>query len=277
MLAGKIKETVKSGGISIGSWMSMAHVSIAEILASAGYDWVVIETEHTAIDVSEVLRLIMAIEGRGAIPLVRLAWNDPIQAKAVMDSGAGGVLVPMVNSKAEAELAVRGMKYPPLGVRGVGLARAQGYGLSFDAYLQAANRDSLLMVQIEHIDAVGHIEEILSVPGIDGTFIGPYDLSCSLAVPGQLQHPSVEAAKRRVVEATAAHGLIPGIHLVHPATAAAEVDQCIGEGYRFIALGTDILFLGESCRDLHTLARRRLENRGRIGADAVRSRDGDPR
>ena len=259
MLAAKIKQTFKEGKVSIGSWMSMAHVSIAEILASAGYDWVVIETEHTAIDVSEVLRLIIAIEGRGAIPLVRLAWNDPIQAKAVMDSGAAGLLVPMVNSKADVELAVKGVKYPPLGFRGAGLARAQGYGVTFDEYVSAANHDSLLFVQIEHIDAVQNINEIVSVPGIDGTFIGPYDLSLSMGLAGQLHHPDVEAAKRRVLEATKAHGLAPGIHLVHPDTAAEELKQCVALGYRFIALGTDILFLGDPCRKLHADARAILE------------------
>ena len=259
MLAAKIKQTFKEGKVSIGSWMSMAHVSIAEILASAGYDWVVIETEHTAIDVSEVLHLIIAIGGSGAIPLVRLAWNDPIQAKAVMDSGAAGILVPMVNSKTDAELAVKSIKYPPLGFRGVGLARAQGYGVTFDTYVRDANRDSLLMVQIEHIDAARNIDEILSVPGIDGTFIGPYDLSMSMGLPGELDHPEVEAAKRRVLEATKAHGLIPGIHLVHPDTAAQEMQDCVALGYRFIALGTDILFLGDSCRKLHADARAILE------------------
>lgn len=265
MLAAGIKDTIRSGGVSIGSWMSMAHVSIAEILAAAGYDWVVIETEHTAIDTSEVLPLIIAIEGRGAVPLVRLAWNDPIQAKAVMDSGAAGVLVPMVNSKADAELAVASVKYPPQGSRGVGLARAQGYGVTFDAYLEAANRDGLLMVQIEHIDAVRNIEEILSVSGIDGTFIGPYDLSCSMGLPGRLHHPEVQAAQRRVLDATVAHGMIPGIHLVHPDTAAAELAQCVAQGYRFIALGTDILFLGDSCRELAARARQTVERLGPEG------------
>lgn len=254
VLAAKIKETFKEGKVSIGSWMSMAHVSIAEILASAGYDWVVIETEHTAIDVSEVLRLIIAIEGRGVIPLVRLAWNDPIQAKAVMDSGAAGILVPMVNSKAEAELAVKSVKYPPLGFRGAGLARAQGYGLTFDEYVQASNRDSLLIVQIEHIDAVENIDEILSVPGIDGTFIGPYDLSLSMGLPGELHHPDVEAAKQRVLGATKAHGLAAGIHLVHPDTAVRDLKQCVTLGYQFIALGTDILFVGDACRQLYAEA-----------------------
>ena len=240
--------------------MSMGHVSIAEILAGAGYDWVVVETEHTAIDVSEVLRLIIAIEGRGAIPLVRLAWNDPIQAKAVMDSGAAGVIVPMVNSKEEAELAVKSVKYPPDGFRGVGLARAQGYGVSFDEYMANANQDGLLMLQIEHIDAVNNIEEILSVPGIDGTYIGPYDLSCSMGLSGQLNHPEVEAAKKRVLEVTVERGLAPGIHLVHPHTAQEELERYVSQGFRFIALGTDILFIGDSAREMHAGARKILES-----------------
>jgi 2-dehydro-3-deoxyglucarate aldolase len=236
--------------------MSMAHPSIAEILAMAGYDWVVIETEHTAIDVSEVLRMVIAIEQRGSIPLVRLAWNDPIQAKAVLDSGAAGVLVPSINTKEDVQLAVKMTKYPPLGFRGVGLARAQGYGENFDEYIKNANSDGLLIVQIEHKDAVKNIEEILSVEGIDGTFIGPYDLSMSLGVPGQLSHPSVLEAQDKVLKATLAHGLIAGIHLVHPDTAANECKQTIAKGYRFIALGTDILFLGDSARALQKDARK---------------------
>jgi 2-dehydro-3-deoxyglucarate aldolase len=255
MLARSIKEKFRRNEPSIGTWMSMAHPSIAEILAMAGYDWVVVETEHTAIDVSEVLRLVIAIEQRGAIPLVRLAWNDPIQAKAVLDSGAAGVLVPMVNTRADAELAVQMTKYPPLGIRGVGLARAQGYGQSFDAYVKNANDDGLLIVQIEHKDAVANIDDILSVPGIDGTFIGPYDLSMSLGIPGQINHPDVVAAKRRVLEATRAKGLAPGIHFVHPDTAAEDCRRAVAEGYRFIAMGTDILFLGDSARALSKAAR----------------------
>ena len=243
---------MRRGEPSIGSWMSMAHPSIAEILAMAGYDWIVIETEHTAIDVSEVLRLIIAIEQRGSVPLVRLAWNDPIQAKAVLDSGAAGVLVPMVNTKADAELAVSMTKYPPLGSRGVGLARAQGYGINFDAYVTNANADTLLLVQIEHREAVENIEQILSVTGIDGVFIGPYDLSLSLGIPGRLNHPDILAAKQKVLAATLAHGLIAGMHFVQPQTAASDCQKAISEGYRFIALGTDILFLGDSARYLHS-------------------------
>jgi 2-dehydro-3-deoxyglucarate aldolase len=254
MLAREIKRKLRAGEVSLGSWMSMAHPSIAEILASAGYEWVVVETEHTAIDVSEVLRLIIAIEHAGAVPLVRLAWNDPIQCKAVLDSGAAGVLVPMVNTRQDAELAVAAAKYPPLGFRGVGLARAQGYGERFAQYVAEANDSTLLIVQIEHKDAVKNIDDILDVPGIDGTFIGPYDLSMSMGLPGQLDHPDVLAARARVLAATKAHGLAPGIHLVHPDRAASAIVGIVEEGYQFIALGTDILFLGDASRSLQRIA-----------------------
>lgn len=256
MLASEIKKKLRSGGVSLGSWMSMAHPSIAEILAGAGYEWVVIETEHTAIDNSEVLRLLIAIEHAGAVPLVRLAWVDPIQCKAVLDSGAAGVLVPMVNTREDAELAVKMVKYPPLGYRGVGLARAQGYGERFAEYVAEANDSTLLIVQIEHKDAVANIEEILDVPGIDGTFIGPYDLSMSMGLPGQLDHPSIVEARNTVLAATKRRGLAAGIHLVHPDRAADGIAGVIAEGYQFIALGTDILFLGDSCRALYDAANR---------------------
>lgn len=252
MLARKIKDKFSKGQTSIGSWMSMGHTSIAEILAMAGFDWVVVETEHTSIDVSEVMRLIIAIEQRGSIPLVRLAWNDPIQAKAILDAGAAGVIVPMVNTKKDAELAVQMTKYPPMGFRGVGLARAQGYGSNFNEYVNSANSETLLIVQIEHIEGVNNIEEILAVPGIDGTFIGPYDLSMSLGIPGQINHPEVMKAKAKVLEATIRHGLAPGIHFVHPDTAVADCKLAIELGYKFLAVGTDILFLGDSARKLQS-------------------------
>jgi 2-dehydro-3-deoxyglucarate aldolase len=262
MLARTIKEKMRRGEPSIGTWMSIGHTSIAEILSLAGYDWVVIDTEHSAIDVSEVLRLIGAVELFGSVPLVRLAGIDPIQAKAVLDSGAAGILVPMVNTKADAELAVKMTKYPPLGIRGACLARAQWYGNRFKDYIEHANDDTLLIVQIEHKDAVANIDEILSVPGIDGIFIGPYDLSLSLGVPGQLNHPDVVAAKIKARDAALSHGLIAGAHFVHPDTASTDCHNAIAEGYRFLALGTDLLFLGDSARALQLSTRQSGKNAG---------------
>ena len=189
---------------------------------------------------------------------MRLAGIDPIQAKAVLDSGAAGVIVPMVNTKADAEQVVSMTKFPPMGKRGVGLARAQGYGLDFDDYVKRNNADSLVIVQIEHIDAVNNIEEILSVPGIDGTFIGPYDLSLSLGVPGQLSHPLVTEAKEKVLKAALKHGLVAGTHIVQPATAASECEIAVKEGYTFIAVGADNLFLRDGAKNLYSDIRKSI-------------------
>lgn len=255
MLSAELKRKLRGGEVSLGGWLTMAHVSIAEIVAGAGFEWVVIDTEHTAIDVSETLRLIVAVERAGSVPLVRVAAVDPVQIKVVMDSGAAGVLVPGVNSRADAERAVGSVKYPPTGFRGVGLARAHGYGAAFDEYFRRNNEDSVVIVQIEHHAAVDSIEDILNVPGIDATLIGPYDLSASLGLAGQLDHPTVRAATDRVVEATARRGLAPGIHLIHPERILGELRASVANGYRFLALGTDALVLGESYRSLYRDAR----------------------
>ena len=268
MLAEKIKRCFKEGRPSIGTWLTMAHMSVAEIFAAAGYDWVMIETEHTCIDPSEAMALIMAVEGKGAIPLVRLTGNDPLQAKLMMDAGAAGIMVPMVNSREEAEQAAAAVKYPPEGIRGAcGAQRGQGYGFGYSDYLEyvrESNENSLVIVQIEHIDAVNNIEEIVSAPGLDGTFIGPYDLSMSMGQPGELDHPDVEQAKRHVLEVTRAHGLAAGIHIVHPDTAMENLHAAIESGYQFIAMGTDILFLGNACRSLLTETRKVIATRRRV-------------
>jgi len=248
LLAAGLKARLRAGQVSAGAWISLPHVSVG--------DWVVVDTEHTAVDVSEVLPMILAIERRGAVALVRLASNDPVQCKSVLDSGAAGVIVPMVNTRAQAEQAVANAKYPPEGTRGVGLARAHSYGPGFDDYMRAANRDSLVIVQIEHIEGVNNIDEIVTVPGLDGTFIGPYDLSASLGLAGQLEHPTVVAARQRVLDATLKQGIAAGVHVVHPATAEEEMRRRVGEGYRFIALSSDMLLLGHAHRTLAEMARR---------------------
>jgi len=254
----RVKAILKKGGISVGSWMSMGHESIAEIMSAAGFDWIVIDLEHSVIDIGKLHSLIIAIESNGSVPLARLTSNDSSLAKRVMDAGAYGLIIPMVNSADDARLAVASIKYPPYGRRSVGIARAHGYGPRFDDYVKIANDESILIIQIEHIEGVRNIEEILSVEGIDGLLIGPYDLSGSLGVPGELNHPKVEEAKRVVLEAANKRNIAAGIHVVYPSI--DEFKKCLEEGYRFIAFGADILFLGESCRasvkDIRNLLRK---------------------
>jgi len=242
----RVKEILRDGGVTVGSWLSLGHQSVAEVMSAAGFDWLTIDMEHSVIDIEQLHPLILAIESNGCVPLVRLTSNDPDLAKRVMDAGAYGVIVPMVNSAAEAELAVKSIKYPPQGRRSVGIARAHDYGPGFADYVSVANEESIVIVQIEHVEGVANLSEILEVEGIDGLIIGPYDLSGSLGLTGKLDHPDVVGAKEKVLEKAKEKGIAAGIHIVYPSI--EEFKGCLERGYRFIALGTDFIFLGESCR-----------------------------
>ena len=179
-----LKDLLKGRGVTLGSWITLGHPAIGEILAGCGFDWLTIDMEHSAITLAECQELVRVIELAGCAPLARVGENDPNLLKRVMDAGAHGVIVPQVNSREEALRAVASVRYPPEGTRGVGLARAQGYGLNFDTYREWNREESVVIVQVEHIEAVKHLGEILSVPGVDGFIVGPYDLSASLGHPG---------------------------------------------------------------------------------------------
>jgi 2-dehydro-3-deoxyglucarate aldolase len=172
-----LKKKLRKNVVTVGSWITIGHAAIAEIMAKIGFDWLVIDMEHSAITLHEAQQLIQVIDLCGVTPLVRVGENNPYLIKRVMDAGSYGVMVPMVNTKEDAIKAVNAVKYPPVGTRGVGLARAQGYGMDFERYNNRLNRDSVVIVQIEHIKAVENLDDILSVDGVDAFFVGPYDLS----------------------------------------------------------------------------------------------------
>ena len=156
-----LRDKIHTGTLTIGSWITLAHPAIAEIMANSGFDWLVVDLEHSVITIREAEELIRVIDLAGVVPLVRLTSNNSDQIKRVMDAGSHGVIVPMVNSAAEAERAVQAVKYPLRGKRGFGLARAQGYGAKFKEYLEWQEKRSVIIVQIEHIDAVNNLESIL--------------------------------------------------------------------------------------------------------------------
>ena len=241
-----LKARLQNKELTIGSWITLGHPSIAEIMAKAGFDWLTVDMEHSAITMHEAQQLIQVIDLCGVSPLVRVSQNEPDLIKRVMDAGAYGVIVPMVNTKEDAERAVGSVRYPPQGFRGVGLARAQAYGADFDGYRRWNETESIVIVQVEHIKAVENIEAILSVDGVDGFIVGPYDLSGSLGVPGQFDHPDVVAALDEVQKVSAQMNALSGFHVITPEP--AQVKEKINQGYRFIAYSLDILFLGESCR-----------------------------
>ncbi|OGU72639.1 MAG: 2,4-dihydroxyhept-2-ene-1,7-dioic acid aldolase [Ignavibacteria bacterium RBG_16_34_14] len=243
----KLKEKLKNNQLSIGSWVTLSHMSIPEIMATAGFDWLAIDMEHSVIEISEAQALISLIEAREIVPLVRVGENNPYLIKRVMDAGAYGVIVPMVNKKDDAVKAVKAVKYPPYGNRGVGLARAQKYGIGFEEYKSKLDDNSIVIVQIEHIDAVRNLDEIISVEGVDGCIIGPYDLSGSLGVAGQFDHPDMLAAIIKIEETCKKYKFPLGFHVIPPDNRLVE--EKIDKGYKFIAFSIDFMFLGNKCRD----------------------------
>ena len=244
---GNLKQKLKNNQLTIGTWITLGHPAIAEIMVQSGFDWLTVDMEHSAITMHEAQQLIQTIDLAGCVPLVRVGSNDPNLIKRVMDAGAHGVIVPMVNSASDAEAAVKAVKYPPKGTRGVGLARAQGYGVDFENYKEWVEKESIVIVQIEHIDAVNNIEEILRTEDVDGFIIGPYDLSGSLGIPGEFDDPKVIEALEVVKKAAKKCNIISGFHVVPPEP--EQIRDKINEGYRFLAYSLDTLFLAETCRN----------------------------
>jgi 2-dehydro-3-deoxyglucarate aldolase len=245
-LNNKLKNKLKENQLTLGSWITLGHAGVAEIFANAGFDWLVVDLEHSTISIEQAGELIRTIDLAGAAPLVRLTSNDTNQIKRVMDAGAHGIVVPMVNSAKEAEMAVASTRYAPKGHRGVGLARAQRYGNGFRDYLHWQWDNPVVIVQIEHQDALDHLEAIFSVPGVDGFIIGPYDLSCSMGMPGEFDRPKFKEAMAKILATALELGCPAGLHIVEPDI--VRLEQVISEGYKFIAYSVDIRMLDVAAR-----------------------------
>ena len=236
-----LKEKLKQGEFTLGSWITLGHPAVAEIMAKAGFDWLCVDLEHSVITIREAEELIRVIDLSGVTPLVRLSSNDAVQIKRVMDAGARGIIVPMVNSVEDVERAYKAMHYPTQGSRGVGLARAQAYGNDFEGYKQRLAEESILIPQIEHIDAVNNLEAILAHKGVDGFIVGPYDLSGSLGVPGNFEHDGMLEAMDRIKETVSGSDKPGGVHIIEPEE--SEITRLQKEGYRFVAYSLDIRIL----------------------------------
>ena len=224
---------------AFGTWITTGNPLVAEILAHSGFDWLLVEMEHNAIDMENVLNCFYAITTTDTVPFVRVAWNDPQALKRVLDIGAYGVVVPNVKSPEEAELAVQACRYPPDGFRGVGTLRGRLYG-GPDHY-EKANEEICVVLMIEDAEGVRRVAEIANVPGIDVLYIGPTDLAASLGVPivDDNPHPDHRAAVRQVLETAKRFGIPAGIHC----TGAEEVNRRIEEGFQWIPIASDARFL----------------------------------
>lgn len=232
---------------TIGSWITLGNTGIGEIMANAGFDWLVIDLEHSTISMEMAGELIRIIDLAGVPPLVRLTSNNPDQIKRVMDAGAHGIIVPMVNNKKDAENAVSATHYEPRGSRGVGLGRAQGYGTKFKEYLDWETDSSVVIVQIEHKSALENLFDILKVPGVDGYIIGPYDLSCSLGVPGKFDNPKFLKSMEQINKIGLQLNVPGGLHIVEPDIKMLTKE--INKGYKFIAYSVDSRILDVGLRE----------------------------
>jgi 2-dehydro-3-deoxyglucarate aldolase/4-hydroxy-2-oxoheptanedioate aldolase len=234
-------------GTAVGVLVSSGSPDMVEALSMTGVDWLMVDLEHAAIDAHGFQSLCRAAAGRCSV-IARVPKNDSIWISRVLDAGADGIIVPQVNSAFEAELVVQHAKYSPIGKRGIGLGRAQGFGAQFKEYIETANDRILVAVQIEHIDAVHAVDAIASVPGIDALFVGPYDLSDSMQLRGKINHPRVIGAIAETKRVCDAKGLPIGIFCADAEVAKSRVK----EGFRLLAIGTDVTLLREKIQEVLT-------------------------
>jgi 2-dehydro-3-deoxyglucarate aldolase len=248
-----LKQKLRRRERLFAGWVSYAHPSITETFARAGFDFIAIDMEHSTISVEQAQRIIAAsqIEGVPCLPRPVSHSNDWI--KPLLESGADGLLVQMVNTPEEIEAIIGHLKYPPVGRRSFGVNRAQAYGFDFDEYVANWNDTSTCIIQVESIQAVENIEKLLAFEHVDGVMIGPYDISGSLGVPGQTSHQLVIEASRRVVVACERFGKSCGTQVAD--VSKSSVQALFDLGYTYAILGSDLFVLWKWAEQMQTIIR----------------------
>lgn len=242
----KLKRQLQANAPALGGWLQIGHPGCAEIMARAGMDWLCVDLEHGATDLETMTNIFRTVDAFDCTPVARLPLNDPIWIHRSLDAGARALIIPMVKTADEAEAAVREAKYPPRGTRGFGYSRANMHGMDFDASIRSANDQIAMIMQIEHKDAIANLDAILDVPDVDALFIGPLDLSGSMGITGQIDHPDMVAALDRYLAACRAHGKPAGMHIVRPDD--AQIRSALSAGYTLIGLGMDNVFIDVGAR-----------------------------
>jgi len=230
--ANRVRREIAAGGPSFGSWCNLPTSLSAETIASAGFAWVAVDLQHGGVTFNHLAGMTQAIELGGAVPVVRVSWNDPAMVMRALDLGATGVIIPMVNDADEARRAAEAMRYPPLGVRSMGMTRRK-YGGSPDA----ANAEVLCLPMIETAHGLANVDAIAAVPGVDGLFVGPTDLGLSLGhgLNRERQHPEVGAAMDAAVAAARRNGIFVGT----VAASAAHAADLVRRGVQLVSLGAE--------------------------------------
>ena len=244
----RFKAALGRGELQIGLWSSLCSNIVAEIIGDSGFDWILLDTEHSPNELPGLISQMQALATGTATPIVRPAWNDPVLIKRHLDAGAQALLIPFVQSAEEASAAVAATRYPPEGIRGITTSgRAAKFG-RVGGYLNSAAQEICVLVQVETREALTNIEAIASVPGVDGVFIGPADLSASLGRIGDPGHPEVQNAIKSAVDQLTKLGTPAGILTPNE----TEARRYIEWGYKFVAVGSD---LGIMAKGADTLAR----------------------
>jgi 4-hydroxy-2-oxoheptanedioate aldolase len=242
-----VKQALAAGRPQFGSLLNFGDPLVAEMMASVGFDWLLVDTEHGPIDLATMAQMFATITRYPVAPFVRVHALHEENVKRVLDAGAWGVLAPNMRTREEAELLVAATKYPPAGVRSLGAGR---FSLSFKTdpvtYFARANDEILVIAQIEHIDAVKNIDAILSVPGIDACYVGPNDFCASMGLPPSLEppHREFEEAMQVVLAAARRHGVVPGIHCATVET----VNRRLQEGWPLVGMLNDQRFMLQAAR-----------------------------
>ena len=242
-----IRERALKKEFLTGTFLNLGSSLTAEIAGNAGFDWVLIDLEHGAGNRNELLLQLQAIESTPAVPIVRIAWNDPVIFKQVLDLGASGIMVPYVQTSEEARKAVAAMRYPPDGIRGVAVMnRACGFGPGFDDYFRAAGSKLLTILQIESPTALENLDEIAAVDGADVLFVGPMDLSVGLGIPQQWEHPLMRSALARVVSACQKAGKVAGMIVM----SESQIETALANGFSMLSFSSDGAMVVKGMRSL---------------------------
>jgi 2-dehydro-3-deoxyglucarate aldolase/4-hydroxy-2-oxoheptanedioate aldolase len=239
-----LKDRINRGERLIGSLITVPSPDVADVMSRVGFDYLWIETEHAPMGFDQAQLLIQAVGGRCPC-LVRIPDKGEVWVKKALDVGCDGIIVPQIRSADEARQIVAWGLYPPKGRRSVGVSRAHGYGMTFQDYVERVNDELVIVLQAEHTDAVGNIESIVEVPGIDAVLVGPFDLSGSLGVLGETDHPRVLEAIETVRSRCQGAGMPLGIFAADVRAARRYQAQ----GFTLIALGMDVFFLWQSARE----------------------------
>ena len=236
-----LKQKLRNRERLFAGWVSYAHPSITETFAMAGFDFIAIDMEHTTISIEQAQRIIAASQAQGVPCLPRPVSHSNDWIKPLLESGADGVLIQMVNNKEELENLIQHVYYPPIGNRSYGVNRAHDYGFSLNEYFTTWNESGSFIIQVESIEAVNNIDDLLSFDEVDGVMIGPMDLSGSLGIPGQTNHPDVIEASKRVIKACKKYKKSCGTQLSD--TSDKAIEDLFYLGYTFAILGSDLFVL----------------------------------